>query len=237
MSATRGEKTYGGSDMAGGDPRWESAEVVEQFGNREPDERLAALLDTEDDPASLRVLDLGCAAGRNAALLAERGCDLHAIDLSAAMVRATIERLVPILGDEEARRRVSRGAMTDLSSFDDGTFDLVVALGVYHQARSLDEWNRAIAASARVLRPGGRLLSAQFGPGTDLTGEHGQQIHSEEPVHLIREGSPAILLPSEELDQRMQSHGFEPVIPTQTVERPHDQDGRRITINALYRKI
>ena len=38
----------------------------------------------------------------------------------------------------------------------DASFDLVVALGIYHNARSAEEWQAALAETARVLKPGGR---------------------------------------------------------------------------------
>ena len=215
-------------------PRWEDPETVAEFVTREPDHRLAELLEATDSPSGLHALDLGCAGGRNAELLARKGCSVLAVDLSPAMVEATRRRLAPIIGQSEAEERVSRSSMGDLSHIQDGSIDLVVALGIYHQASSLEEWNLAIGETARVLRQGGRLLSAQFGPGTDLTGEHGHRVEGEDHVHMIREGSKVVLLDSEELDRRMAAHGFVPISPSATVERPHEPAGRRVTINALY---
>ena len=217
-------------------PRWEDPEIVAEFRSREPDHRLAELFDSVDNPASLTALDLGCAGGRNAELLARRGCSVLAADLSPAMVDATRQRLAPIIGQEEAEKRVSRTSMTDLSHIPDGSIDLVVALGIYHQASSLDEWDLAIAETGRVLRPGGLLLSAQCGPGTDLTGEHGRRVEGEDHVYTIREGSRVVLFDSEELDRRMADRGFFPHSPSAKVERPHDPAGRRVTINSLYQK-
>ncbi|HVR44788.1 MAG TPA: class I SAM-dependent methyltransferase, partial [Thermoanaerobaculia bacterium] len=225
-----------GDPSASGKARWEDPGIIAEFAAREPDLRLVDLLDAAADPSTLRVLDLGCAAGRNTDLLARRGCSVVAIDLSAPMVEATRRRLAPILGEDEASRRVFRGSMTDLRAIADGSFDLVVALGIYHQAADLDEWTRAIGETARVLAPGGRILLAQFGPGTDLTGEHGGRVSGEDHVFVIREGSPAVLFDAAELDRRMGELGFEPLAPTETVERPHEPAGRRVTINALYRK-
>jgi SAM-dependent methyltransferase len=217
-------------------PRWEDPEIVAEFVTREPDHRLAELLDATEDLSRLRALDLGCAGGRNAELLARKGCSVLAVDLSPAMVDATRRRLAPIIGESEAGKRVSRASMSDLSAIPDGSIDLVVALGIYHQASSVEEWDLAMSETARVLRQGGRLLSAQFGPGTDLTGEHGRRVEGEDHVHMIREGSKVVLFDSEELDRRMADHGFVPLSPTATVERPHEPSGRRVTINALYQK-
>jgi SAM-dependent methyltransferase len=217
-------------------PRWEDPEIVAEFVTREPDHRLSELLDATGNPSRLQVLDLGCAGGRNAELLATRGCRVLAVDLSQAMVEATRRRLAPIIGQREAENRVIRSEMSDLSHIQDGSIDLVVALGIYHQASSVEEWDLAMSETARVLREGGRLLSAQFAPGTDLTGEHGRPVEGEDHVYMIREGSRVVLFEVEDLDRRMAAHGFVPLSPSATVERPHDPYGRRVTVNALYQK-
>lgn len=217
-------------------PRWEDPEIVAEFVTREADHRLAEILEGAEDPSRLQALDLGCAGGRNAELLARKGCSILAVDLSPAMVEATRRRLAPVLGQSEAEKRVFRASMSDLSAIPDGAIDLVVGLGIYHQASSLEEWDLAMSETARVLRPGGRLLSAQFGPGTDLTGEHGHRVEGADHVHMIREGSRVVLFDAEELDRRMAEHGLVPLSPTATVERPHEPSGRRVTVNALYQK-
>lgn len=227
-----------GPPKADGSPQtfWEQAEQVERFATRPPDHRLAALLEAEDEPSSLAVLDLGCAGGRNTLLLAERGCDVVAVDGSAAMVEATRGRLAAMLGEEEARRRIRRGPMDDLDWLDAASMDLVVALGIYHAAASRDEWDRALAASARVLAPGGRLLVSVFAPGTDLTGEGTRPVPGEENVvEGFPDGRRATLVDAATLDRELARFGLHPVTPTATVE-VESPPGRRVTVNGLYQK-
>lgn len=119
-------------------------------------------------PEATSALDLGCAGGRNTVLLAEQGFYVWAVDAFVAMVERTRERVAAVLGPEQARERVQLGRMGDLSSFADGRFDLVVALGVYHGAASRAEWERAMAETARVLKPGGEYWSTlHTGGGPD----------------------------------------------------------------------
>lgn len=214
---------------------WEQPEQVEKFASREPDHRLVELAQGIADPGSTRVLDLGCAGGRNAAFLAEAGFDVHALDTSAAMVERTRDRLAGVLGREEAERRVRRGTMDDLGRFPDATFHLVVALGIYHNARSPEEWDRALAETSRVLRPGERLLVSNFTPRTRLRGLSPRPVQGLPHVY---EGFPSgrvYLVEAGELDAAMARHGLVPERPTETVEVETD-GGRRVTVNGLYAK-
>lgn len=218
-------------------PRWFDPEIVEEFAKRETDLRLQELIEAEERPETLRVLDLGCAAGRNTVYLVAKKCDAYAVDLSEPMVRVCRERLTPLIGEAETERRVRRASMDDLPMFEDVSFDLIVALGIYQQATTLEEWDGAINETRRILRPDGRLLLASFAPGTDLTGEAGQPVEGEPHVFMIRDGMRAVLFTAAELDERLRAFRFEPVTKTVEVERPHDPAGKRVTVNGLYRRL
>lgn len=214
---------------------WERPEVVAEFAARAPDHRLLALLQEYGQPEAVRVLDLGCAGGRNTVLLAERGFDIYAIDSSAAMVEETRRRVAAVLGEAEAKARVQVGTMDDLSRFPARSFHLIVALGVLHNAQSWAEWQRAVGELARVLRPNGRLLVAHFTPETDLTGQGVRPVPGE--LHLY-DGLPAgraTLLDAATLDAEMERHGLLALTPSETATTPTDR-GRRVSVNALYRK-
>lgn len=217
------------------DEFWEAPERVERFAARDPDHRLQALLPRFDDPAGTRVLDLGCAGGRNAELLARSGFDVHALDAAAAMVERTRARVAEALGPHEAAVRVGRGRMDDLGRYADGTFQLVVALGVHHSARSREEWERAVDETARVLAPGGLLLFNQFTPEVDLTGDGVRPVPGEAGVFEGLPGGRAVLLEARALDAAMARRGLHPETPSETVRVELDP-GRRVSVNALYRK-
>ena len=214
---------------------WEQAEQVAEFATREPDHRLVALAKSYPDPGAVCVLDLGCAGGRNAELLARQGFDLVALDASQAMVEHVRRRLAPILGAEESRRRVRQARMDSLEGVADASVDLLVALGVYFLAHDLAELDRALGESARVLAPGGRCLVANFGPGfgpieTPLLASDENDLVVEHP----RLGS-ICLLSAEELDRRFLGLGLTPEAATEVVIR--EADGvRRVTVNGLYRR-
>lgn len=215
---------------------WEADESVEKFARRDPDLRLLEILDDPATPAPLRVLDLGCAAGRNTAALAARGLDFQAVDGSRAMVAHTRKRVAAILGESEAERRVRRGRMDDLSDYAEAVFDLVVALGIYHCASSRAEWRRTLDETARVLAPGGLLLVSAFTPETDLHGTGIQPIPGEPNVYSGFSSGRTYLVDAPILDAAMARRRLEPVVPSRTV-RVDLENGRRVVVNALYRKL
>jgi len=188
------------------------------------------------DASRIRVLDLGCAGGRNAVLLAEKGFDVEALDASPAMVAKTRQRIAAILGGEEAERRVRVGRMDDLSWARDATFDLVIALGLYHCAQSRAEWDRALSETARVLRPGARLLVSVFTPETDLTGRGTCAVAGEPGVYEgFDSGGRHFLVDAAGLDREMARFGLLALEPTRTA-RPKVETGRRVSANGLYRR-
>ncbi len=216
-------------------PYWERPEVVERFAGREPDRRLAEWLSELGNPEGLRVLDIGCAGGRNAVLLARLGCDLHAIDASRPMVHRTRFRVGRVLGEREAARRIRVGRMEQLGGFSDRSFDLVVALGVYHSAPDRATLERALSEAARVLDRGGYLLVSNFAPGTELEGARLEPVEDEPGVYEGHAQGRHFLLDAAELDAAFAQHRLFPVTPTRVVEAA-GESFRRITVNGLYRK-
>lgn len=214
---------------------WDSAENVERFAAREPDVRLMEIIGEYPDPSGIRVLDLGCAGGRNTVLLAARGFDVEALDASPAMVAKTRERLVAILGAGKAQRLVRVGRMDDLSRFSDMSFDLIVALGIYHCAQSRAEWDRSLAETVRVLKAGGRLLVSVFTPETDLTGRGIRAVPGEPDLYEGFDSGRHVLVDAAGLDREMARFGLLPLQETRTA-RPRVETGRRVSANGLYRK-
>ena len=214
---------------------WEQPESVARFADRDPDVRLLEVLDGHGDPQGVRVLDLGCAGGRNSEVLARRGFDFQALDGSRAMVAHTRRRLRPMLGEQQASRRVRHGRMDALGDFADGSFDLVVALGVYHCATRRDEWDAALAETARVLKVGGRLLVAIFTPETDLTGEGLRSVPGEPHLYDGLPTGRSFLVDRSTLDAEMGRFGLATEVPSRTV-RVDTGSGQRVVVNALYTK-
>lgn len=109
-----------------------------------------------------RVLDLGCGS----ALLLESVAALKddasfvGVDLSAGMIAT---------GNESLRRSSARNValriddMTELSSVESGSVDVVLSSMAMHHLPDADHLRRCFEAVERVLAPGGRVFISDFG--------------------------------------------------------------------------
>lgn len=128
------------------------------------DPRLAAVYDALDPDRSdldayvamtaefdaRTVVDIGCGTGCLAVLLAGRGVDVVGVDPAAASLE--LARVKPFAD----RVRWIHGLATDLPTLQ---ADLVVMTGNVAQAiTDPADWAATLAAAARALRPGGRLV-------------------------------------------------------------------------------
>jgi methionine biosynthesis protein MetW len=93
-----------------------------------------------------RLLDVGCAGGELAALLATRGWRVEGAEAEPALVEAARAR-----GVETRAVDLDRGALP----WPDGAFDAAVAAEVIEHVIDTDH---VLAEIARVLRPGGALV-------------------------------------------------------------------------------
>jgi ubiquinone/menaquinone biosynthesis C-methylase UbiE len=98
------------------------------------------------------VLEIGCGAGLLAVALAKRGIHVHAIDSVEDMVEQTRRHVAE--SETSELLSVDLGDVYSLS-FEDGSFDLVIAVGVIPW---LERPNLAIQEMARVTRSGGYLM-------------------------------------------------------------------------------
>jgi SAM-dependent methyltransferase len=215
-------------------PFWERPETVSWFATRPPDARVVARF--SEGPRGARVLDLGCAAGRNAVWLASAGFDVWALDASSAMIAATRERLANLLGRERAMARVVHGDMADLGAFADGGFDAVIAIGVLPGAGSWFAWRRTVAEIARVLAPGGELILTHFTPETGPGGPALERVPGEpHRYRRVFDDRPSILLRRHELDAYLSAHDLVPLLDTAEVAAT-TMNGHRTTLNGHFRK-
>lgn len=129
---------------------WESAKWVREYANRTLRPVEVVILARHREALSGRVLELGPGAGRLTGYLLEFAQQLSAIDISEAMV-AYCAKTYPE-GDFQV------GDLRDLSRFDTGASDAVVAAYNVLDVLSDEERARTLDDIARVLSSGGMLI-------------------------------------------------------------------------------
>lgn len=101
-----------------------------------------------DDLQGQKVLEIGCGMGLHSLELAQRGAEVHAVDLTDAAVEITQARMKEFEIEAEVQR-----ADAEALPFDNETFDFVWSWGVIHHSACT---TRIVREIARVLKPSGQ---------------------------------------------------------------------------------
>jgi SAM-dependent methyltransferase len=155
---------------------WRRGRFVRAYASTELRPPEAVLLERHRDALSARVLELGCGAGRVTRHLAATATELHALDISPAMV----EHARNVAPDAEFHVR----DMTDLSPFEPASFDAVVA--TYNVIDVLDDAERGAQLDRirDLLRPGGKLIMSTHNRGV-LPALRGPRIRTTHPRTFV----------------------------------------------------
>ena len=149
---------------------------------------------------ALRVLDVGCGAGRNAVPLAKSGARVLGIDLSWPMLSAAAAR------DADGRLRLAQAPMHALP-VRDRSFDLIVAHGIWNLARSGAEFRLALREAARAAAPGAALFVFTFSRHT-LPAD-AAAVAGESFVFTQFSGTPQVFLTEPQLREELREVGFD----------------------------
>ncbi|MEA2186437.1 MAG: hypothetical protein QOK16_1448 [Solirubrobacteraceae bacterium] len=132
------------------DALWNRTNLVKAYARRELRPVEVMLLVRYREALSGRVLELGCGAGRLTGYLAEIASAAHGVDISPAMIEYC-RRTYP-------GASFSEGDMRDLSAFETGSFDVIVAPHNVLDVLDDEERRDVVDRIHRVLVPGGLLM-------------------------------------------------------------------------------
>ena len=219
-----------------GGSAWSRPATVEGFVQSPPNDTLLQLAGQESRP-SARLLDIGCGAGRNAVPLARAGWPVFGIDLSLPMVTAAARRVA----EERLAERVHLLlAPMDRLPLVSGSFDFIVAHGIWNLARSGAEFRAAIQEAARVARPDAALFLFTFSRNT--LPASAAPVPGESFVFTQFSGQPQCFLTEQQLLEELAACGFErdPSVPLRELNRPRpgalQTGGAPVIYEALFRR-
>jgi SAM-dependent methyltransferase/ADP-ribose pyrophosphatase YjhB (NUDIX family) len=158
ISAAYQRERYGDRDV--GRLKW-------SWGVYEDDLRLL------DDVRGLRALVIGCGGGQDAVALERMGARTVGVDVSGEQI-AYAKKYA--LRHGAANASFLRCDATDLSRFDDESFDLAVSI---HALGYVEDATRALSEAARVLSPGGVFAFAVPHPFDSVASDDGPVLRIE----------------------------------------------------------
>jgi tellurite methyltransferase len=158
----------------------------------------------------MRVLDVGCGAGRNLVYLLRSGYEVYGVDPdrgSIEAVRRLASQLVPQLPADNFRVEPAEGM-----SFPDAFADVVLCNAVLHFARDDAQFRAMLEGSWRMLKPGGLFFCR-------LASSIGVE-HQVEPIagrrHRLPDGSERYLVDAAQLSSLTRDLGGELLDPLKT---------------------
>ena len=182
---------------------WSTPATVAGFAQSAPNATLMRFAAEERARGAVRVLDIGCGAGRNAVPLASAGWNVVAVDLSGPMLGAAAQRV----REERPVGRVNLVmAPMEQLPIASACVDLVIAHGIWNLARSAAQFRAAVREAARVARPGAALFVFTFSRTTLPESAH--PVPGEVFVFTEFSGEPQCFLTEEELVGELREAGF-----------------------------
>lgn len=133
-------------------PTWNELFNQEEFRWKHPHEEVVELVPLLKERSAVRVLDLGCGAGRHLVHMAQCGFQMFGLDQAETGLMHSREWL----GRENLQADLAMGDI-EYIPFPDNFFDAVISIYVvYHKTRSGLEG--VLSEMHRVLKPGGVAL-------------------------------------------------------------------------------
>lgn len=207
---------------------WNSSEMADYFGSKPPDPRIVEFLEQYPSDSNIVALDLGCGGGRHTNFLSEKGFTVAAVDVNPGMLEATSRRVE----DRDPVVDVQYGSILNIPH-EDGKFDVVVTTGVLHQAKTVDEYHRATAELARVLKPGGVVLLNIF---TNAIWDDTYVVKSDDGYSVeTKEGLSMTLLPKDVFVGMMELQGLH-ILNEHGEDIKEENTGPRAVYRAFFMK-
>jgi len=214
---------------------WNNQQVIQEFATADVPlywETFFAIYRQANQASACRVLDIGCGAGRNTEMLWRYGYLIEACDLHEGMIQATKNRLLRVQSEglPYPLPNIKLADMCDLP-YEDTSFHVVIANGVYHNVSSMQDLEQALSETARILVNNGMLclniFTARF-IADDI------QPSTLPYAYCTHEGLDMVLLPPDKLLSLLHQVGFK--THTSIVEYEREvSTGRRSIMRGIFK--
>lgn len=170
---------------------WNKDETRNQFQNRNVSKYITDEIDKLDP--NLKVVDIGCGGGRYSRYVKQKGMFVIALDRYSNMATSLTDDNITFV----------QGCIDNLP-IQDNMFDIILSIGVIHNAITLEEFEKAISEMYRILKADGQIILSVFTNdiiSDDLTfvGNSKYEINGRQPM---------ILLSKEEINNLFNKYGF-----------------------------
>lgn len=170
---------------------WNKEETRNQFQHKMVSKYITDEIDKLD--LDLKVIDIGCGGGRYSKYVKQRGMFVIAVDKYSNMATSLLEDKISFI----------QGCIDNLP-IQDNMFDVILSIGVIHNAVTLEEYEKAISEMYRILKQNGTIIFSVFTNDVitdDLTFVGNSR-------YEINERQPMILLSKEEINNLFNKYGL-----------------------------
>lgn len=164
---------------------WEDEETILQFYNKAPSKYITDVIDKLDYS---NAADIGCGGCRYSRYIAKKGIKVDAVDKNNTMFKYVKDKNINLITAD----------MKDLP-LKSNTYDLVLSIGVLHNALTLEDYNKSISELHRILKKNGDFIISVFTNEVitdDLKyeGNSRYSVNGRDPMVLLSKGDVLKLL-------------------------------------------
>lgn len=163
---------------------WQDSNINKLFFNKEPSKYITDVLDSFD-LKNKNCIDIGCGGGRYTRYLKEKGSNVLAVDKYSEMI-----------ADVNSQKINFINCSMDKIPVKDNSYDLVLSIGVLHNAVTISEFKKSIKEISRITNLNGNIILSLFTDDiiTDDLIEYGPNLYK------IKDRPSMVLLSKKQID-------------------------------------
>ena len=171
---------------------WNKQEVATSFADRKPSKYITDVIDSIINK-NVKCIDIGCGGGRYSKYLKKNGTQVIAVDKYTNMANSLKEYNIEFIN-----------ASFDNLPLKNESFDLILSIGVLHNATTLNEIEKAFSEMNRILRKNGMIILSIF--TNDVITD--DLIHNSGYLYNIKNRPPMVLLSKKKIIEYVEHNNF-----------------------------